>query len=212
MNEIAANWLEQQQAYPRLNLALLADVCRFVSEVPDTTKTVPFCASAIKQGLAMADELRALNCDTETLAAGILFPTLYYSLAPLTTIEQSLPPEVITLAKGVQKMDAIQQITQERSGSRADNLRKMCLAMVDDVRIVLIKLTEQLVILKNVKTAQPDEQKQDCSTNKSYLCAFGKSFRGWPNEMANGGLGFSLSESAILSRNFTSTENAAPRS
>lgn len=160
MNKITADWLTTHQSETRLNLILLTDACRFVDDVNGGAEPVPYSVSALQQGLAMADELLALNCDSPTLAAGIIFPALYYLHCPAELIEKYLPPEVIDLAQGVRKMDAVQQINQGKSGSRADNLRKMCLAMVDDVRIVLIKLAEQLVILKYLRHCTPEEQLQ----------------------------------------------------
>jgi GTP pyrophosphokinase len=156
LNPLAVEWLGRHQSATRLDLALLTEACRLVAAIGE--QKPPYSASLCQQGLLMADELIVLNCDSHTIAAGIIFPALYYQKPADDLIEKYLPADVYTLAQGVRKMDAVQQMRQEKSGGRADNLRKMCLAMVDDVRIVLIKLAEQLVILKYLRHCSAQQQ------------------------------------------------------
>lgn len=151
------NWLIAHQGDSRLNLSLIAEAGRFAADHGGLA-AVPYANSGLEEGLTIADELLLLNCDSPTIAAAIIFPTLYYRQPATEILEQYLPAEVIKLAQGVRKMDAVAQMGQSKGGSRADNLRKMCLAMVDDVRIVLIKLAEQLVILKNLRHCTPEQQ------------------------------------------------------
>lgn len=155
----ARDWLTRRQTSVRLEFPLLTNACHLVMEA-GTTASSPYSASMLQQGLEMADELLELNCDTATLAAAITFPAIYYQHPDAELVEKYLPAEVHNLVRGVKKMDAVQQITQGKKAGRADNLRKMCLAMVDDVRIVLIKLAEQLVILKYLRQCVPEHQQQ----------------------------------------------------
>lgn len=155
MNQTAQQWLTLRKAeYQRLNTELMINACQFVDLVN---------AQKLPQGLQMADELLVLNCDNQTLMAAIVYPSVYHQQPLLDLIEKFLPNEVYNLAQGVQKMDAIQQSlspSKSGSGSRADNLRKMCLAMVDDIRIVLVKLAEQLVLLKSMRDSSVYHQQQ----------------------------------------------------
>ena len=155
----ARDWLMRHQASDRLELPLLTNACHLVMATGETASS-PYTASMLQQGLAMADELLELNCDTATLAAAITFPAIYYQHPDTELVEKYLPAEVHNLVRGVKKMDAVQQNSQGKKAGRADNLRKMCLAMVDDVRIVLVKLAEQLVILKYLRHCSPDQQQQ----------------------------------------------------
>lgn len=159
LDPLAIDWLAKRQLETRLDLTLLTNACRLASHISDA-KPLPYAASALQQGLLIADELLTLNCDSCTLAASIIFPTLYYQKPPVEVIEKYLPADVYSLAQGVEKMDAIQQMGQEKNSGRADNLRKMCLAMVDNVRIVLIKLAEQLVILKYIRHCTAEQQQK----------------------------------------------------
>lgn len=153
LNPLAVAWLEQRRQDPRgFDIDLLTQACRFAGDYSD-----------LEQGLAMADELLSLNCDNNTIAAGIVFPSIHHLRLETDVIKKYLPSEVYTLAQGVNKMDAIQQLDQKKNNARADNLRKMCLAMVDNVRIVLIKLAEQLVILKNLRNGTAEQQQQIAS-------------------------------------------------
>lgn len=148
-------WMDKH-AEKHLDVELLSQAGRFATEYGLNVVT-PYVLSGLAQGLAIADELLALNCDQQTIAAGIIFPILYYAKPPLELVEKYCPKTVYDLAQGVSKMDAIQSVGQGKS-SRVDNLRKMCLAMVDDVRIVLIKLAEQVVILKSLKDCPKEKQ------------------------------------------------------
>ncbi len=160
MDKLAQEWLSAtRHESERLDLPLLTSACH-LAEIAGGKNPVPYAPCALQQGLKIADELLALNCDNYTIAAGIVYPTLYYFDPSPELIAQHTPTEVSSLALGVRKMDAIQQINQAKNSGRADNLRKMCLAMVDDVRIVLIKLAEQLVILKYLRHGPADQQRQ----------------------------------------------------
>ncbi|MBS0350597.1 MAG: bifunctional (p)ppGpp synthetase/guanosine-3',5'-bis(diphosphate) 3'-pyrophosphohydrolase, partial [Proteobacteria bacterium] len=134
----------------KLNFELLTKACLLVNQL----------GGDLELGLKIAEELLPLNCDSQTIAASILFPTLHHLHPSFEQIEIYVPLAVSNLALGVEKMDAIEQIGHQRKGLKADNIRKMCLAMVDDVRIVLIKLAEQLALLKGLRKGAPDQQQK----------------------------------------------------
>ncbi len=163
LNLLALQWLEQRQQDPRgFDIGLLTQACQFASDYYQAI-TPLYVNSMLQQGLEMADELLNLNCDNNTIAASIVFPSIYYLGLEEEIIKKHLPIEVYSLARGVSKMDAVQQLNQQKNSGRADNLRKMCLAMVDNVRIVLIKLAEQLVILKHLRNGTSEQQQQIAS-------------------------------------------------
>ncbi|WP_426369238.1 GTP diphosphokinase [Pseudocolwellia sp. HL-MZ7] len=103
----------------------------------------------------MVEILSALNLDKDSLCAAFMCPLLEYKCIELTYIEENFNPSIYGLCDGVNQMDAI-KILQKRhsgqvSGTHIDNIRKMLLAMVDDVRAVVIKLSERLCHLRMVK-------------------------------------------------------------
>ena len=108
--------------------------------------------SCLQQGLAMADILADLEVDQETLAAAIIFESVHYAELSIDDIEEQLGLPIARLVKGVRKMSAISNFQLpnkfRQNKHQLDNMRKMLLAMVDDVRVVLIKLAERLYILR----------------------------------------------------------------
>ena len=116
-------------------------------------------------GLAMADVLSDLSLDPDTLIAAILFPAMRENPALNDVIAKQFKPSVRHLLAGVEKMDALQVLkgkasTQESSPGQLDKLRKMLLAMVEDARVVLIKLAEHLCMLRNAKTLDDAQRRQ----------------------------------------------------
>ncbi len=109
--------------------------------------------SCLQQGLAMADVLADLEVDQDTLAAAIIFESVHYAELSLDDVEEQLGLAVARLVKGVKKMSAISSLhlpnKYQQSKHHLDNIRKMLLAMVDDVRVVLIKLAERLCFLRS---------------------------------------------------------------
>ncbi|WP_076420355.1 GTP diphosphokinase [Colwellia sp. UCD-KL20] len=103
----------------------------------------------------MVEILAALNLDKDSLCAAFLCPLYEYDCIELSFIEENFNKSVFNLCHGVNQMDAIKILQKRRSdqvsGTHIDNVRKMLLAMVDDVRAVVIKLSERLCHLRLVK-------------------------------------------------------------
>ncbi|NQD37068.1 GTP diphosphokinase [Permianibacter sp. IMCC34836] len=121
--------------------------------------------SCFEQGLAMAEILAGLNLDTQTLTAALIYPSLQAGDLKLETVEDKLGKEVAKLARGALRMDAIRSLQASKQGnklsaSQGDNLRKMLIAMVDDTRIVLIKLAERIYLLRAVKEKDESTQRR----------------------------------------------------
>jgi GTP pyrophosphokinase len=111
-----------------------------------------------KQGLAIADVLVQLHVDATTLATALIYPFFQSNLISSEELKQKLSSDVAKLCEGVKGMDAIQSVQQRQrsessDGQQLDNFRRMLLAMVDDVRLVLIKLAERLSVLRQAKNA-----------------------------------------------------------
>lgn len=145
-------WLQQLSSKGYFqDLALLRNTCE-LSQTSGQEKTTETGISCLQQGLAMADVLTDLEVDQETLAAAIIFENVRYAGLTIDEVEEQLGSGIAHLVKGVEKMSAIHavQITARASQDKhhLDNIRKMLLAMVDDVRVVLIKLAERLCVLR----------------------------------------------------------------
>ena len=112
------------------------------------------------RGKEMVEILTTLHMDLSTLKAAILFPFFDSQLLDDKQLNQQVSKEISVLLKGVKDMAAIGALqdlrTEQPSEVHVDNLRRMLLAMVDDVRAVVIKLSERIVHLREVKNADEE--------------------------------------------------------
>jgi GTP pyrophosphokinase len=108
----------------------------------------------INMGLMTAETLLKLNLDGSTLAGAIIHNAFHESGLTIEDIKEHLGSDVAKLVSGVEQMASISQFYQGMLNSsnlhqNIDNIRKMLLAMVDDIRVVLIKIAHHLSILRN---------------------------------------------------------------
>ena len=112
--------------------------------------------------LAVTKILCDLRLDPDTLAAGLLHDVVEdtdYSLDYLATY---FNPEIASLVDGVTKLNRIKELSNMRhsvADEKAESLRKMFLAMVEDVRVVLIKLADRLHNMRTLQ-GQPDHKRR----------------------------------------------------
>lgn len=133
------------------DLDLIRNACH-ISQLACQDHATETGLSCLQQGLAMADVLADLEVDQETLTAAIIFVSVHYAELSLEDVEEQLGANIAKLVKGIEKMGAIHNLTPlnkyQQNKHQLDNVRKMLLAMVDDVRVVLIKLAERLCVLR----------------------------------------------------------------
>ncbi|MYM62567.1 GTP diphosphokinase [Pseudomaricurvus sp. HS19] len=123
-------------------------------------------SSSFRTGLEMVEILADLQLDGETLQAAVLYRAVRENQIALTRIEEEFGPVVSKLVRGVLRMAAIstrRTDSEERalgllSQEQSENVRKMLVAMVDDVRVALVKLAERTCAIRAVKNA--DERKR----------------------------------------------------
>jgi GTP pyrophosphokinase len=106
--------------------------------------------------LAVADFLADMKLDVVAIAAGLLHDVVEDTLTTIDRIEELFGPEVAHVVEGVTKISAIPFSSSEER--QAENFRKMLLAMVDDIRVILVKLADRL---HNMRTLShlPDERR-----------------------------------------------------
>ncbi|MDP1603190.1 MAG: GTP diphosphokinase [Legionella sp.] len=133
------------------DLELIRNACT-LSQLAGQDHATETGVTCLQQGLAMADILADLEVDQETLAAAIIFVSVHYAELSLDDVEEQLGPNIAKLVKGIEKMSAIHNLQAlnryQQNKHQLDNVRKMLLAMVDDARVVLIKLAERLCVLR----------------------------------------------------------------
>ncbi|MBL4759529.1 MAG: HD domain-containing protein, partial [Mariprofundaceae bacterium] len=138
---------------PHLDQSLLQTAHDYAQKL-SVDATSPYTTSTLEQGIKMAALLLDIGCDTPTLAAALAHPSVYYAQPNREKVNQALTPQVSKLIYGATRMEAIHDMQRQSdtlNPQQIDNLRKMLLAIVDDVRIVLIKLAERLI------TYMPDD-------------------------------------------------------
>ncbi|MGB2740837.1 MAG: GTP diphosphokinase [Cognaticolwellia sp.] len=112
------------------------------------------------KSLEMVEILSGLNLDTDSLCAAFICPLYEYECISLEYIEENFSKQIYLLCKGVGQMEAIKALQQSQSSqvsvNQIDNIRRMLLAMVEDVRAVVIKLAERLCHLRLVKNSDEE--------------------------------------------------------
>ncbi|MDX1838283.1 GTP diphosphokinase [Legionella taurinensis] len=132
------------------DLGMIRNACT-LSQLSGLDHATETGVSCLQQGLTMADILADLEVDQETLTAAIIFVSVHYAELSLDDVEEQLNPAIAKLVRGVERMSAmhnLQALNNPQNKHQIDNIRKMLLAMVDDVRVVLIKLAERLSVLR----------------------------------------------------------------
>ena len=107
--------------------------------------------------LATAETLNEWHVDDVTIAAGLLHDTVEDTGVPAETIAREFGREVATLVDGVTKLGRIKYRGAE---NKAENLRKMILAISRDLRVVLIKLADRLHNMQTLQALPPAKQKR----------------------------------------------------
>lgn len=134
------------------DLELIRNACT-LSQLSGHDHATETGISCLQQGLAMADLLADLEVDQETLTAAIIFENVHYAELSIDDVEEQLGPHIAKLVKGIERMSAMHNLQAlnryPQNKHQIDNVRKMLLAMVDDARVVLIKLAERLCVLRS---------------------------------------------------------------
>jgi GTP pyrophosphokinase len=115
--------------------------------------------------LAVAGILHELSLDHETLAAAMLHDVVEDTEINLEDIEKEFSPVIARLVDGVTKMDRIGEFQEAGKaglygGGQAESLRKLLLAMAEDVRVVLIKLADRLHNMRTLEHLDAERQQR----------------------------------------------------
>ncbi|MBM4350499.1 MAG: bifunctional (p)ppGpp synthetase/guanosine-3',5'-bis(diphosphate) 3'-pyrophosphohydrolase [Deltaproteobacteria bacterium] len=102
--------------------------------------------------------LTQMQLDAATLATGLLHDAVEDTLATLEEIRENFGNEISQLVDGVTKISRISLRSSEES--QAENFRKMILAMVKDIRVVLVKLADRLHNMRTLRYHSPEKQEE----------------------------------------------------
>ncbi|MFC1617789.1 RelA/SpoT family protein [Patescibacteria group bacterium] len=113
----------------------------------------------IHHPLKVAKILSEMRLDDETVAAGILHDCVEDGDITIAEIEAKFGKGVARLVNGVTKLDKI-SFTGDREAYSIENLRRMFLAMSEDVRVILIKLADRLHNMRSLAYHTPENQQR----------------------------------------------------
>ena len=99
-----------------------------------------------------------MKLDEVSVATGLLHDVVEDTLVDLDTIRRYFGEEITHLVDGLTKIAQISNISREEQ--QAENVRKMLLAMVDDVRVVLVKLADRLHNMRTLQYLNPEKRKR----------------------------------------------------
>ncbi len=162
-------WLDHAVSVdPALDREALKAACEFAreSEQQDNAAKNLWAegTSSFRTGLEIAEILADLKLDQDSLIAAVLYRGVREGHIPLATVGQRFGSVVAKLIDGVLRMAAISASLSPRQSlvlgtqGQVENLRKMLVAMVDDVRVALIKLAERTCAIRAVKTADDEKR------------------------------------------------------
>jgi GTP pyrophosphokinase len=106
--------------------------------------------------LEVALVLSEMKMDPVAVAAGLLHDSVEDTSVTIDDIRKEFGEQVAHIVEGVTKISKIDFATREEQ--QAENLRKMMLAMVDDIRVVLIKLADRLHNMRTLEHLPPERQ------------------------------------------------------
>jgi len=120
--------------------------------------------------------LAEFQADAETIAAGLLHDVIEETAIPLAEIEKIFGPQIAFMVEGVTKLGRLKY----RGGKRhSESLRKLFVAMAEDIRIIMIRLADRLHNVRTLKFLPPKNK------NGSRLRHW-KFTRPWPTGLASG--------------------------
>src|ERR1700682_4446232 len=108
--------------------------------------------------LEVAHILADMRLDATTLTAALLHDVVEDTEFPLSRIEERFGVEVARLVEGVTKIGRLNMMAPE--ARQAENIRKMLLALVNDVRVVLVKLADRLHNMRTLEYLEHPKQER----------------------------------------------------
>ncbi len=159
-------WLRNlEQSTSGINLGRIRDVCELSEQAEEKAIVWTEGRSSYRIGLEMADILTELRVDEDGLVAAIIYRAVRENQITLNHVRKQFGDEVANLVEGVLKMAAISNIQFGSRklilGEKSDQLeqaRHMLVALVDDIRVALIKLAERTCSIRAIATSTPEKR------------------------------------------------------
>src|SRR5436309_12221558 len=108
--------------------------------------------------LEVAAILTDLKLDDATIAAALLHDTIEDTTTTRAEIDQMFGPDIGALVEGLTKLNRLDLVTKE--ATQAENLRRLLLAIADDVRVLLVKLADRLHNMRTISHMPPEARRR----------------------------------------------------
>ncbi|ARF47947.1 MULTISPECIES: bifunctional GTP diphosphokinase/guanosine-3',5'-bis pyrophosphate 3'-pyrophosphohydrolase [Pantoea] len=151
LNQLIEQYLPEDQI-KRLKQAYL--VSRDAHEGQTRSSGEPY----ITHPVAVACILAEMKLDHETLMAALLHDVIEDTPATYQDMEQLFGKSVAELVEGVSKLDKLK--FRDKKEAQAENFRKMIMAMVQDIRVILIKLADRTHNMRTLGSLRPDKRRR----------------------------------------------------
>lgn len=115
--------------------------------------------TCMQQGVILAEILFELNLDTETLMAALLYPSVVSVGLRLEDVAEQMGKTTASLLAAILQMDGV-SLWHKQHQLHIESMRKMLLAMVQDVRAVFVKLADRLCLLRHAEVLQSQQQEK----------------------------------------------------
>jgi GTP pyrophosphokinase len=155
-------WVQRLPVQPGVSRGTLLRACgvaRAAEERNAADRSLAWSetSSALRTGLEMAEILADLHLDQDGLVAAILYRVVREGKLSLELVADQFGKPIAKLIEGVLRMAAISRVNSEKgpvlgqAEDQSETVRKMLVALVDDVRVALIKLAERTCAIRAVK-------------------------------------------------------------
>lgn len=157
-----SQWIARLPVDSSVDLGLLEKACIDSQHLQSvaTNKKADYWGedfSSFSIGMEMVEILADLHLDTETLVAAIFYRLVREDRLSLEWVGEHYGESVAAIIEGVLRMAAISRITSSdeavlgQATAQKENMRKLLVALVDDVRVALLKLAERTCAIRAVK-------------------------------------------------------------
>ncbi len=155
---------------------LISDLCKLLEsylpseQVQEVYRAYLFSAEAhegqhrktgepyIYHPVAVARILAGMHMDYQSIAAAILHDVIEDTGIPKEQVEVEFGEEITALVDGVSKLTQIK--FESQAEAQAENFRKMLLAMVRDIRVIIVKLADRLHNMRTLGVMRPDKRRR----------------------------------------------------
>ena len=145
------------EAYaPTADLGLLRDAYRFSEKAHQDQRRRsgdPYFSHPVEVATILAE----MQLDVVSVSVGLLHDVVEDTLTTADRIQELFGEDIASLVDGVTKISQIQ--FSSATEKRVENLRKLLLAMVDDIRVILVKLADRVHNMRTLE-AMPEEKKK----------------------------------------------------